>query len=459
MNHLPPEVLASCATFVSDTDPRPIVSLTHVCRYWRRSISSNPRSWASISTGWERLVPLCLERAGEVPLAIDITVPDIRSSEDFLELLPPHTSRICHLRLAGYPSVEAVANNLPGFFASPLSSLTSLELQQAEEPSELFPSSESPFPPIFQNVSMLKSLCLTRTPLYPPLFGITSLVELKLLGYTSPFHFGTFIGFLESNLALETLNLDISFVDSSVWTDAARVVNLAHLQHLTITCAKPTEAKGLLSYITLPHGLHLEVIYSKSDQPALSHFLPSPPTPIQDALTPAIAIQYRYTPREFSVFGSIGSFSFRSSSSTLLGPEVYLFTATSVREFHVHIAPWVLSPTFFTWLLPQFPVLETLVIENCTLWATGAFDSLAGEQLLCPSLKTIAFFNCILTPAVMEELEGMVVRRMGLAATWLYQVVIVSSTGVLPDHTLIQQLRQHVPCVDVRVDNKLPDLS
>ena len=44
VNCLPPEVLASCATFVSDTDPRPIVSLTHVCRYWWRSISSNPRS-------------------------------------------------------------------------------------------------------------------------------------------------------------------------------------------------------------------------------------------------------------------------------------------------------------------------------------------------------------------------------------------------------------------------------
>ena len=34
-----------------------------------------------------------------------------------------------------------------------------------------------------------------------------------------------------------------------------------------------------------------------------------------------------------------------------------------------------------------------------------------------------------------------------------------SASGVLPDYALIQQFRKHVPCVDVRVDDKLPDLS
>ena len=70
---------------------------------------------------------------------------------------------------------------------------------------------------------------------------------------------------------------------------------------------------------------------------------------------------------------------------------------------------------------------------------------------MCPSLKTITFFNCMLTPEVMKELEGVVAKRKGLEAAWWYRVVIVSSTGVLPGHTAIRQLRQHVPWVEIRL--------
>ena len=101
VNRLPPEVLTSCATFVSNTDPRPTISLTHVCRYWRGSISSNPRSWALIASGWKQLAPLCLRRAGAVPLVADITVPDLRGNSRFLRALLPCVSRIARLSLTG----------------------------------------------------------------------------------------------------------------------------------------------------------------------------------------------------------------------------------------------------------------------------------------------------------------------------------------------------------------------
>ena len=74
VNRVPPEVITLCAAFVSPTDPRPIVPLTHVCRYWRNAITSSPRNWASIGSGWRRLAPLCLERAGVVPLTVEINV-------------------------------------------------------------------------------------------------------------------------------------------------------------------------------------------------------------------------------------------------------------------------------------------------------------------------------------------------------------------------------------------------
>jgi len=334
--------------------------------------------------------------------------------------------------------------------------LSSLALRQAEEPTELFPTNESPIPPVFQNVSKLKSLCLTLTPIYPALFNITSLVELKLIGYTCPFHFGTFVGFLASNSNLETVVLDVKFVDGSVWTVPARMVSLARLRHLAITCANPTDTKGLFSFISLHVGTCLEVFCPS--WASLDSYLPLPPTAIQKILTPITVIKFQNSPREFHVFGNNGSFSFRSSQTAFWMPELYLFPTTSVREFHVNNTPWALTPVHLVSTLSQLPALETLVITNTTSWATGTFESLGGRPLLCPTLKTVAFFDCWLTPEVMEEFKGAIAKRKDLEAAWLYRVVIVSSTGVLPDYTVIQQLRKYVPFVDVRVDDKLPDL-
>ena len=453
---MPPEVLTSCATFVSDTDPRPIVTLTHVCRYWRKSIVSNPRSWTSITTGWKRLAPLCLERAGAVPLAVDIMVSDIKSGEDFFESLIPQTSRIGRLCLTGYSSVETVAGDLPGFFVSPMPNLTSLDLQQTTEPAELFPSNEAPVPPILQDVTNLESLSLTRTPLYPALLSVTSLRELKLLGYTNPFHFGTFLEFLDSNPGLECVALDIQFVVDSVETAPTRMTPLPHLRHLSITCTKAIDAKGLLSCISFPHGTCLEV--SCSQITSIDLCLPSPPTLIQMMLAPITVVKLQVTPWELRVFGSNGFLSFRFPHAPHWFNGSELLLTASVREFYVDVVPLPWSFGGMVTVFSRLPALETLVFAKAT-WSTKAFDSLAGQPLLCPSLKTIAFFNCNLTPGALKEFEGVVAKRKGLAAAWLYRVMIVCSPNTLPDYTLIQRLRQHVPCVDVRLDDKLPDLS
>ena len=402
-------------------------------------------------------MPLCLERAGVVPLVVDITVSDIRGDSSLLASLIPCVSRISCLSLEGYPSIEAVAEDLPGLFAAPMSNLASLELRQAIEPAELFPLNEIPVPPVFQNVSNLKSLRLTRTPIYSTLFGVTSLVELKLTGYTNPFHFGVFIRFLASNINLEIVDLGIKFIEGSVWETPVQMTSLAHLRSLSITCSEPIFAKGLLSCISLPPGICLEV--SCLQWTSLGMCLPSPPTNIHAALAPITAIRFQAAPREIRVSGNGGSLSFRCPQPQFWNPELHLFPTTSVREFHVDIAPWTFTPAFFVSLFTRLPALEILVVTNSTCWPTGLFDSLAGQPPLCPSLKTMAFFNCGLTPEAVEEFEGMVARRKGSTSTWLYQVVIVSSTRALPDYTLVERLKQHVPRVDVRMDDKLPDLS
>ena len=461
MNRLPPEVLTSCVTFVSDTDPRPIVSLTHVCRYWRSSISTNPRNWALISTGWKRLAPLCLERAGAVPLAIDITVSDVKSGEDFLELLIPKTSRIFSLRLTGYPLIEVVAGALPGFFDQSMPNLTSLELQQTTEPTESLPLNETPVPPVFRNITKLESLRLTRTPLYPPLFNITSLRELQLLGYTNPLHFGTFIGFLDSNRDLEHVVFDVQFVTDSVETVPARAVPLPHLRHLSVTCHKEIDSKLLLSSISFSRGgVRIDIIFAGLDQSInLGSFLPSPPTPIQDLLAPINTIKSQFTPQELQVFGNGSVFTFRSPKAVLgVHPEFGSFSSTTVREFHANIRPVTYHDITVLWVLERLPALETLAFSG-TEFPLGLIPALTKEPVLCPALRTIALFDCDPDPDIITELGEAITKRRNSTAAPLHRVVIVSSTGAPPNLASIQQLRKCVPRVEVRVDDELPDLA
>ena len=458
MNRLPPEVIALCATFVSPTDPRPTIPLTHVCRYWRKAIISSPRNWASMDSGWKRLVPLCLERAGAVPLTVNITVSDIKGDKNFLRAPLPHIPRISHLSLAGYSSIEGVARDLPGFFATPMFSPTSLELEQIEEPSELFPSNETPTHPLFQNVSKLKSIHFTRTPLYPAMSNIRSLVELKLVGYITPFQFGKFIGFLRSNPDLELVVLDIRFDGTPAWIFPTRVISLARLRRLSLTCARATDAKGLISCISFPCGVHPEVPGSRANRDFdLRSFLPSPPTKIRELLTPITAIKFQNTPgRELQLSGNSSLFSFRCSNApSNLDPALDLFTTTAVREFHAKASPC--RDVLFRPLL-QLPALETLVLVDVTSFQPHSLDFLGEEPILCPSLKTIAFLDCDLGSRVIAELEEAVARRKNSTAAWLHRVVIIHRAGKLPDYKLLRRLRQFVPRVDVGID-ELSDLS
>ena len=458
MNRLPPEVLAICATFVSDTDPRPIIFLTHVCRYWRRSITSDPRSWASIGSGWKRLAPLCLERAGVVPLAVDITVSDVWGGEGFFKSLLPQTSRIGRLRLAGYSFIEAVADDLPGFFDSPMPKLTSLELQQSVEPDALFPPRGAPVPPIFHNVGKLESLSLTRTPLYPPVFGIASLRELKLLGYTDPFHFGTFLGFLESNPGLERVVLNIQFAADSVKKASTREVTFPRLRYLSITCSKPIDSRRLLSCMPFPRGAHVEVISTRTDQSArFGSFLPSSPRHIRKLLTPITAIKTQITPREFQLSGNGSKFTFRSPQALFdTDTELVLFSGAAVRELYASTHPFKYTYAGLSRKLELLPSLETLVFSK-TAFASGMFSMLAKEPVLCPRLKTITFFDCGIDSKATRELGKAMAKRKATTAIRLHRVVIITNAGMPPDLASVRQLQKSVPCVEVRVDDKLPD--
>ena len=465
MNRLPPELIVLCATFVSCTDPGPIVTLTHVCRYWRRSIASSHGNWTSIGSTWKRLVPLCLERAGVAPLAVKISGPDIRGDEGFLQALLPHVSRISDLSLTGYSSKKGVLDELPGFFASPMPHLTSLELKQTKQPAELFPPDETTTPPIFQNVSKFKSLHLTLIPLYPTLFNIPSLVELELVDYTIPF--GKFIGFLESNIDLETITLRLDFVKGSVITAPERMVSLPRLRHLALTFGEENGigARGLFSCLSLPRSVRVELhVEPEPDSDAdifLASFLPHPPTPVHDLLARVTTIKYQVDPRELHLSGNVGSFSFHTPiTSEEIYDEFSLFSTSAVREFHVRPDGWFDHENLVGDLpqaLERLPMLEVLALSRASL-LPGSLSALSTEPLLCKSLNTIAFLDCQVTQDVITELEEIATKREHSTLARLHRVVIVNDSYELPDTNSIKKLRRLVPRVDAMVGDELPDL-
>ena len=400
------------------------------------------------------MIPTCLHRARVVPLTVNINISAIERDETFVEAIIPHTSRIDHLSLTGYQSIEAAANVFPTFFTSTMQDLISLALQQSSDPVELFPSIS--VPPAFSipwKLSRLTSLHLTRTPLYPAITSVTSLLDLKLDGYRTPFRFPEFIGFLGANPNLQSIVLDVQFEYPP--SGSEKRVSLPRLRRLSLTCAVPLDAKMLISSISLPRGVSLEVAGSSTNQcTRLDSFLPSPPTQIREILAPIMTIKYQYDPGMILFYGNDSDLSFRRSPCGFAPyPELSLFTVSTVRELHLKTS-YYLDPS----LLSQFPALETLALVDVADFS-ALFVFLTAEPVVCPSLKTIAFLNCDLDYYIIRELEEKVAKRKNSTAARLYKIVIVSQTGRYLDHDFILQLRSFVPCVDVRIDDKLPDLS
>jgi len=121
--------------------------------------------------------------------------------------------------------------------------------------------------------------------------------------------------------------------------------------------------------------------------------------------------------------------------------------------------PHIFNDVGLSELMKRLPALEILAISRATAFPVGLLSTLTEEPAVCPALRTIAFFDCGIDPDTMKKLEEALTRRRDSTAARVYRVVIVSSTGKVPDHTSVQQLRKSVPRVDVMMDDKLPDLS
>ena len=456
VNRLPPEILSHVARYVPDEnakDTRPILPLTHVCRYWRESIISTPGIWTSISSGSKGLTALNLERSKAAPLEIELNMR-IRD-RGFFDILLPHIKNAGSLSVHGFSSVEELTQVLPNFPRS-TPNLRSLTLRAAYTKTERNQSIA-----VFESLtSTLRYLSLNHFHLYPSFLHLRSLTELELSNFRLNLPLDTLLNFLKENRSLETATLSIGFAEPSLRSSRLATAIENRLRCLSIRCDEALDGRALVSSIVLQRGARLEIDH-RSSNATLSGILSGVPATNLSNLSSPTFMECQSYCRLIRLLGPHGVFSFKC----LHGPEdpfaefpLLPLTLTTIREFRlVHrrseralspLKPTVFQPSFF-------PALETLAV-NCETSVSYLFSVLFSNPSSPPSLKTLAFFDCNLTEDFMEELMRFASSRKNTTSARLHRVVIVNSKGKLPGFASIDALGKHVPVVDVRMSKELP---
>lgn len=125
VNKLPPEILSR--VLENRSAERDLVAATHVCRYWRSSLLSNPTLWTCLRFLYDTdRTNTYLERSKSVPIDIHINLRFRESSVAF-ELVAPHARRTRSLTIRG--TVGPIRALFSRVFCIPATSLQHLKVE------------------------------------------------------------------------------------------------------------------------------------------------------------------------------------------------------------------------------------------------------------------------------------------------------------------------------------------
>ena len=311
MNLLPPEMVSRIATYLIDEVEyyRPLLTATHVSRYWRETILECSSLWTSIDSRHPTLAIVCMERSKTARLAVTLR-PNITS--DFVSSLQLHTRRIKALDIKMPPSdFQTLLSWLDPHSISPESMALGLN--------SVHPLSCASFPPFLSlDVSGLKVLEVQNVSLAPPFFLPTNLSKLSII--FSDGSLSTFLDLIAANPHLEEILIVSRIPDADCPSD--NIVPLPHLRVLNITL--PWLAiKTLLRHVSLPSTANLIVATMMPDQKEfLPTLLPGSLDPLQNLLkVETLTYHYSQIANHQTLCGSSpsdshpswarGSFSFR----------------------------------------------------------------------------------------------------------------------------------------------------
>ena len=498
MNRLPPEIVSHIAQWAlqDGLDARPIIPLTHVCKYWRDSIVSAPKNWTRIFNGVRGLAELSLERAKAAPLDVflmfDLERELFDSDSDFgceftFDFLLPHMHNIVSLNCAQFTSIEELTQTLPNFPKS-MPNLQSLTLTGHGLKADQSRGIDLDF----STHTTLRKLSLTRFPLLPSLLGLRTLTELNLYNPSINLHVDTVLTFLEENQSLKRATLGIDFGEDSLRRSRRRTPITSSLQSLSICCYDEGDVEPLISNITLRKGAALEIVDYESRW--LTRILSGVSTTHLPGLSSPFSMEYQLSPREIRLLGQDGGFSYIDNliagpaGRPPFGEEFPLLPLASIRELRLKLCEsWVLQQSRLSsfpsqFRLSSFPSLEVLSVDGhdvgeCSTDGEvstdedstdeGSTPNISGpiglslspllqELASSPSLKILAFLDCSITEDFMAKLARVALDRRNRTSSSLRRVVIMNSKGSFPSAGSIKRLRKYVPVVEVLEGKELP---
>ena len=455
VTRLPPEILSRIAqcSLCDDAvvDARPIIPLTHVCRYWRESITSDPANWTLISPFSKHLMASTLERAKATALQATL---EPRNDLAFHRVLAPYTQNIRTLRFNGLTTIEELTQMLPGFPQS-TPSLRSLRLSFGAR--VVWDQSVDPFESL---TPTLRRLEWVDIPLYPSVLRLKSLTVFNYIRVGLELPLDALLDFLEENHSLKSVTLGITFRDDSLRRSRRRAPIKSQLRDLSIHClGKTMDGRALISGIGLQKGAHLQI--SCRTGAKLDDILSGVSFTHLSNLRSPTCMEYQSYARVMRLAGPNGQLS-AQNVHTVSGDvpfvEFPLLSLSLIQEFRlIHRAPrdenYTPNPIVFDQSF--FPALQILAV-NCQTSASHLLSALFSTPSSPPSLEILAFLNCDLDEVFMEELTRYASDRKGTTSAQLRRVTIINSGGVFPSVASIRKLEEHVPVVDLKVGRGLP---
>ena len=237
INRLPPEILALIPSFL--TSYKDLVHMTHVCRFWRNTITSSSSLWSSLDIHqmhWDLAVTY-MDRCGNAPLDVTFCSHPNKNGP-FLEKVLPHSSRIRKIKVP-YISWCHIVEILDGFDA-PLPLLREVILDASSETE----------PPTFRQ---------------PLLAGAPNLVSLALCDYWMlPGTLHNFVIPTLTHFSLSFRESDTTFVDEIL--ELLRRLPLIEDLDIRADVRHPHEETPVpdqLQSVDLPHLRNLHIRWSK----------------------------------------------------------------------------------------------------------------------------------------------------------------------------------------------------
>ena len=464
INRTPPEVLSLIPDCLEDYNKdRNLITLTHICRSWRKIFVSRPSLWAKLNFKNVDKTRVYIERSRSAPLGISLS--SFHEGEALL-LAIPHIHRLKTLWVSGNP--VQVLPVLAGHFFRPFPLLDKLKI--------CFQSDQAPTLPdgLFNgDLSSLRELAVTGVITALPWRDLSNLTTFKL--HDAPEYrilLTQLLDFFESAPYLCHIELHDSFL-SSPDAPTERVVPLPHLKDLSIITDRPHS--NLLNHLSTPAGASLFLEFRlNSEDPPIPSYVPESSGSLHNLShitavnlcfdSDNMAIQFSGPSGKLRVFWEWKPKEEQPNVGTSLIIQ-FLSKLDILRTRWLVITRcryWLYDPaqtaksTLYQ-ILHRMEDLRTLIPIGCgdlPFIHTLNPDKNLSKIALCPRLEEIVFYIDRQDPLHVDELVDMTKER-ALRGAKLPAITVVSVDAVAPKQHVFW-LKKHVSRVGYKFDGVDP---